>query len=210
MQRILLPRVELLEVVARDVQVEMVAAAARLVVRVVLERQLHEHVPDRVGGLVAAAAAVAADAEVRGQLLAELAHEAEIARVAGQAVLGLAEAGVVVDELAAVGVREEEQAGRFGRGCGLGAFADREVGDGRLLEVGDGGASGVEDGGPGVVDWGRGDERVGRGGPAVGVSARVGFGWTHLRGVWNWLDGHVSHWQGDGKGPGPGVAGQEW
>lgn len=105
MPRILLHRVELLEVVARDVQVEMVAAAARLVVRVVLERQLHEHVPDRVGGFVAAAAA---DTEVRGQLLAELAHEAEIARVAGQAVLELAEAGVVVDELAAVGVCEEE------------------------------------------------------------------------------------------------------
>lgn len=79
-----------------------------------------------------------------------------------------------------------------------------------MLEVGDGGASGVEDGGPGVVDWGRGEERVGRGGSAVGVSVRLGFGWGHLRGVWNWLDGDVSQWQGDGKGTGPRVAGQEW
>src|SRR5437762_4763615 len=118
------------------------AVAARLVVGVVLERQLREHVPDCVGGLVAAAAA---DTEVGSELLAELAHETEVARVAGQATLGLGETGMVVDEPAAVRVRDEEQAGGFGGGGRLRVFADGEVGHDRLLEIVDESALGVED-----------------------------------------------------------------
>ena len=116
MERVLLDAVELGRVVARNVQVEMVRGGPALVVGVVLERQLHQDVPGAgvaVAGLVPAGAA--ADAEVGREGLAELAHEAEVARVGGGAVLGLGEAGVVVDEAAAVRVGEEEEAHRLDR-----------------------------------------------------------------------------------------------
>jgi hypothetical protein len=114
-----------------------------------------------------------ADSEVCGEVLAQ---EAEVAWVAGQAELALAEANVVVDKLTAVGVREKEVVDCLGHDCGLGVFADGEVGDGRLLEVGDEGALGIEDRVPRVVGWGGNEERVGRRRATFGGFARVGVG----------------------------------
>jgi len=78
--------------------------------------------------------------------------------VVGEAVLGFGEAGIVFDDSAAVGVGEEEEADRLGRGCGLCILADREVGNGGLLEVWDGSAFRVDHGGPGGIDWRGRDE----------------------------------------------------
>ena len=145
-------------------------ALAALVVRVVLERQLRQHVP----GAVVPRLVSAADPEVRREGLAELTHEAEVARVVGEAVLGLGEAGVIVDEAAAVGVGGQEEADGLGEGTGLGVLAHGDVGDGRLLEVGDRGVLGVEDAGPGRVDGCGGEERIDWPGP-VGRFGRVSF-----------------------------------